>query len=57
VTSFPNVPPFNLNESVYPAPGTVQYPTTSYLPLIWYLPVEDPNGVAITPVFVTVMEL
>ncbi|MEY2711812.1 MAG: hypothetical protein RL005_34 [Planctomycetota bacterium] len=27
------------------------------LPVIWYLPSEDANGVSITPVFVTVMEL
>ncbi len=27
------------------------------LQLLWYLPAEDANGVAITPVFVTVMEL
>lgn len=32
-----------------PDPGT--------LPVIWYLPTEDANGVSITPVFVTVMEL
>lgn len=32
-----------------PDPGT--------LPVIWYLPTEDANGVSITPVYVTVMEL
>jgi len=25
--------------------------------LLWYLPIEDANGVAITPVYITVMEL
>jgi len=32
-------------------------PDRGTLPVIWYLPTEDANGVSITPVYVTVMEL
>jgi prepilin-type N-terminal cleavage/methylation domain-containing protein len=38
-------------------PDGLSNPDPGQLQLIWYLPTEDANGVAITPVYVTVMEL